>query len=214
MRKLATWMRPKDAKWFDPIFARHSDLEVLNAMEGPIELGEATGLLLTGGPDVAPGFLRQEVPDPSILDKSANPIRDAWEMRAIEHALERGLPVLAICKGMQIFNVALGGTLKLDIPGHNAPEMREQEVQRLRYDQCAGQRFELVNSAHHQAVDGLGDGLAVEAWSVDDDIVEQFRLRNYPYAIGVQYHPERGPAYAPLFKDFISRLNQREPLYG
>jgi gamma-glutamyl-gamma-aminobutyrate hydrolase PuuD len=64
-----------------------------------------------------------------------------------------------------------------------------------------------VNSSHHQAVDGLGDDLAVEAWCVTDDIIEQVRLRDYPFALAVQYHPERDESYAPLFDDFVSRLS-------
>ena len=58
--------------------------------------------------------------------------------------------------------------------------------------------FARVNSSHHQAIDRLGEGLEIEAWSADDGIIEQVRLRGYPYALGVQYHPERSPLYAPL----------------
>ena len=92
------------------------------------------GLLLTGGPDIAPEFLRQPVPDPSVLDKDAIRARDQWEFAAVKKALERGLPIFAICKGMQVFNVALGGTLRLDIPGHNLPEMKDHDMQPLRTD--------------------------------------------------------------------------------
>ena len=63
-----------------------------------------------------------------------------------------------------------------------------------------------MNSSHHQAVDRLGDGLEVEAWCATDDVIEQMRLRDYPFALAVQYHPERGEGYAPLFADFVSRL--------
>jgi putative glutamine amidotransferase len=63
-----------------------------------------------------------------------------------------------------------------------------------------------VNSSHHQAVDSLGKNLEVEAWCATDDVIEQIRLRNYPFALGVQYHPERGRIYDGLFEDFFSRL--------
>ena len=76
----------------------------------------------------------------------------------------------------------------------------------LRTDRTARHRFEKVNSSHHQAIDKLGDGLVVEAWSAQDDIVEQVRLCDYPYALGVQYHPERGKIYDALFGDFFARL--------
>ncbi len=89
---------------------------------------------------------------------------------------------------MQLFNVALGGTLRLDIPGHNAPEMRDHDVQPLRTETSAAHRYEKVNSSHHQAIDRLGDGLAVEAWSAADDVIEQVRLEDYPFALALQYH--------------------------
>jgi len=66
-----------------------------------------------------------------------------------------------------------------------------------------------VNSAHHQAIERLADGCEVEAWSAHDGIVEQISLRKYPFARGVQYHPERSPVYGPLFEDFFARLKGR-----
>ena len=115
--KLATWMRQKDEKWFQPFFDGHPDLIVCDARQVEVEMDEMDGLLLTGGSDIAPEFLRQDVPDPSVLDKEVDPVRDAWEFAAIAAALDRALPIFAICKGMQTLNVALGGTLKLDIQG-------------------------------------------------------------------------------------------------
>ena len=90
------------------------------------------GLLLRGGPDIAPEFLNQPVPDPSILDKDS--IRSAiagnsTQPRMLSHGASQ---IFAICKGMQLFNVALGGTLRLDITGHNAPEMKDNDLQPLR----------------------------------------------------------------------------------
>src|SRR5438477_13033684 len=124
MPHVATWIREKDDKWFRHAFARHPNVRLWNARTQQVPFEKMHGLLLTGGPDVAPEFLHQPVPDPSVLDKDIDPDRDRWEFEAIKHALDRGLPVLAICKGMQTLNVALGGTLHLDIPGHNAPEMK------------------------------------------------------------------------------------------
>jgi putative glutamine amidotransferase len=63
-----------------------------------------------------------------------------------------------------------------------------------------------VNSAHHQAIDQLGDDLEVEAWAAHDGIIEQVRLHKYPFALGVQYHPERSRIYDSLFDDFLMRL--------
>lgn len=206
MPKLATWLREKDEKWFQPFFDKHPEIEVCNALKQEVSIADVGGLLLTGGSDIAPEFLKQPIPDPSVLEKDVDPARDRWEFAAVDQALARGLPILSICKGMQLFNVALGGTLKLDIPGHKAPEQKDNDVQMLRSDSKAAHRFEKVNSSHHQAVDSLGTGLEVESWCAGDDIIEQIRLRNYPFALGVQYHPERGIIYDSLFEDFFSRL--------
>jgi putative glutamine amidotransferase len=208
MPTLATWLREKDKKWFQPFFDKHADIRVANALTGEVSIEEVDGLLLTGGSDIAPEFLRQPVPDPSVLDKDVDLARDRWEFEAIPKAMTRGLPIFAICKGMQILNVALGGTLKLDIPGHNLPEQKNDDVQTLRSERSAVHRFERVNSSHHQAVDSLGDGFVVEAWSAGDDIIEQMRLRDYPFALAVQYHPERGKIYDALFEDFFAKLDK------
>ena len=63
-----------------------------------------------------------------------------------------------------------------------------------------------MNSAHHQAIEQLGDDLEVEAWAAHDGIIEQVSLRNYPFGLGVQYHPERSRVYESLFEDFFARL--------
>ena len=206
MPNLATWMRRKDEKWFHPFFAKHPDIHVFDACKGEVALDQMDGLLLTGGSDISPEFLCQKVSDPSVLSKDMDPKRDRWEFEAVQEALSRGLPVLAICRGLQVFNVALGGTLKLDIKGHNLPHQRERDVQSLRSVRSASHRFPKVNSAHHQAIDRLGEDLEVEAWAAHDGIIEQVRLRKYPFGLAVQYHPERSRIYDSLFEDFFARL--------
>ena len=206
--KLATWLREKDEKYFQSFFDKHPEIEIGNALKGDVSIKDADGLLLTGGSDIAPEFLKQPIPDPSVLEEDVDVARDRWEFAAVDQALARGLPILAICKGMQLFNVALGGTLKLDIPGHKLPEQKDHDIQSLRTQTGAAHRFEKVNSSHHQAVDSLGKGFEVESWCAQDDIIEQIRLRNYPFALGVQYHPERGKIYDSLFEDFFDRINK------
>ena len=208
MPNLATWLREKDEKWFQPFFDKHPEIRVHNACIGDATIDAADGLLLTGGSDIAPEFLRQEVVDLSMLDKDVDPARDRWEFAAVENAIARGLPIFAICKGLQVLNVALGGTLKLDIAGHKLPEQKDHDIQPLRTDSKTTHRFDKVNSSHHQAIERLGDGLEVEAWCAADDIIEQVRLRDYPFALGVQYHPERGKIYDALFEDFFDRINK------
>jgi putative glutamine amidotransferase len=206
MPNLVTWLREKDVKWFQPFFAKHPDLCVCNARENAVVLEEMEGLLLTGGSDIAPEFLQQDVPNPSVLEKDVDPERDRWEFEALDWAITQGIPVLAICKGLQVLNVALGGTLRLDIQGHNLPEQKERDIQPLRHDGRAQHRFERVNSLHHQAIDRAADELEIEAWCATDDIIEQVRLRTHPFAVGVQYHPERGTIYDGLFEDFFSHV--------
>jgi putative glutamine amidotransferase len=205
MPNLASWIRRSDEKWFAPFFRRYPALKVHNAARAPVALKEMDGLLLTGGADVAPEFLRQPVPDPSILEEPDR-ARDEWEFAAVAVALERGLPILAICKGMQLLNVALGGTLQLDIQGHNRPEQKTRDIQPLRHDRDAGLRFEKVNSSHHQAIDRLAEGCVVDSWCAEDDIIEQFRLRDRTFGLAVQYHPERGKIYDAVFAQFFSQI--------
>jgi putative glutamine amidotransferase len=206
-------MQSKDEKWFRPVFEKYPDVRVCDARSKNVRLEEMNGLLLTGGPDIAQEFLRQPVPDRSVLDKDADPERDRWEFEATRDALARGLPIFAICKGLQVLNVVLGGTLKLDTKGHNLPEQKNHDIQRLRNERGAAHRFEMVNSSHHQAIDRLAKGCEVESWCATDDIIEQIRLRDHPFALAVQYHPERGKIYNELFDDFISRIenSKKEP---
>ena len=209
MPNLATWIREKDEKWFRPIFEKQTQLKVWNAAGEEVSVEQANGLLLTGGSDISPEFLRQEVVDTSVLEKGLDPIRDRWEFVATENALARGLPIFAICRGVQVLNVALGGTLMLDISGHRLPDQKDHNIQPLRMEKAAAHRFDRVNSSHHQAIDRLGDGLEVEAWSAGDDIIEQVRLRNHPFVLGVQYHPERDAKYyQSLFDDFVEALKR------
>ena len=83
--------------------------------------------------------------------------------------------------------------------------------QELRFINGAQVRIPRVNSSHHQALDRLGTGLSVEARCSDDEIIEQARLREYPFCLGVQFHPERDPLYQPLFDAFVAAIRQPVP---
>ncbi|MBV9658291.1 MAG: gamma-glutamyl-gamma-aminobutyrate hydrolase family protein [Verrucomicrobia bacterium] len=216
MARLATWIRECDEPYFDRWFALCPDVTVVNARRLSAEAGgreallqRMDGLLLSGGPDIAAEFLRHQVVPPDAPIEEPEPARDGWEFGAVAAALAQGLPVFAICKGHQVLNVALGGSLLLDIRGHDDPAFRERDVQPLRFaaHAPAGARFAQVNSSHHQAIERPGDGLEIEAWHAGDGVIEQVRLRGYPAGcLGVQYHPERGGQYAPLFEDFLRRV--------
>src|SRR5439155_3454252 len=87
MPSLATWMRAKDEKWFQPFFDRHPDICVYDACESEVSMADMDGLLLTGGSDIAAEFLHQDVVDLSVLDKDVDVTRDRWEFAAVEKAM-------------------------------------------------------------------------------------------------------------------------------
>lgn len=208
MPRIATWIREKDIPWFGRSLAAHPDAVLLDGRTGQIgpALDGIDALLITGGEDIAASYLRQEIADASLI-KDPVPERDAWEFAALATAIERGLPILGVCKGHQVLNVGLGGTLHLHIDGHDRPEQKDGNIQALRHDASApaGRRFAAVNSSHHQAIDRLGDGLVVEAWHAGDGTIEQVRSTKLPWCVGVQYHPERDVVlYAPLFAEFVA----------
>lgn len=210
MPTIGSWIRECDERNFERFWAHLPGIAVRNARVAPVDLEKLDGLLLTGGPDVAADFLHQPVHDLSLV-RDAEPDRDAWEFGALKRTLDRGRPVLAICKGAQVLNVALGGTLLLDIPGHDEPRTKTANIQPLEHAAAAKDRYDFVNSSHHQALDQLGDGLEIEAWCKKDGIIEQVRLRDYPFAVGVQYHPERDLSYAPLFRHFFDAAFVNNP---
>jgi putative glutamine amidotransferase len=203
MPSIATWIRQCDEHWFDPIFGKYPHLTVYNARLRPVDLLQIDALLLSGGGDISPSFLRQPVTLPSLI-VDTDCARDQWEFNAVADMLTSGKPILAICRGLQVLNVAVDGTLHIDIPGHDNAET--VNVQPLRHSSQALHRFDAVNSSHHQALEKLGDGIEVEAWSASDGIIEQARVRSHPFALGVQYHPERHPMYLSLFAEFFDRV--------
>jgi putative glutamine amidotransferase len=175
-----------------------------------VDLANADALLLTGGGDIGLDYLRQSVSDPALVRGTDAP-RDMWEFPAVTAFAASARPILAICRGHQVLNVALGGTLLLDLPGHAEAEQRDREVQVLRVADSvpAWRRFGAVNSSHHQAVAQLGEGLVAEAWCAIDGVVEQMSHRAHPWCVGVQFHPERSGAYAGLFHAFVQAVNGR-----
>lgn len=200
-------MRESDLAYFPSFFSPHSDLRLIDGRTTTVDIETIDALLLTGGGDISPRFLNQPVPDPSILD-CVDESRDEWEFPILKRALERGIPILAICRGLQVLNVTLGGTLHLNIPGHNLPDQKSTNCQTLQYQPRRSVYFEKVNSSHHQALNQLGSGLRVEAWNKEDQIVEQARLEGYRFALGTQYHPERDPCYKPIFELFIEEIKR------
>jgi len=206
MKEVISWIREKDEEFFRRAFAPYPDLRVWNLRTQQKEAPEKMdALLLTGGSDISEGFLRQPVPDPALIH-DADPERDALEFPLLERALAEKLPVFAICRGFQVLNVARGGTLHLDVPGHDHD--RFNNVQKLDYEPDATLRIPQVNSSHHQALDRLGDGIKVVARHEGDGIIEAVRLEGYPSLLAVQYHPERDELYQPLFDFFAENVRK------
>ena len=182
---------------------------------------ELDGLVLQGGADVSPATYGEEPLDPLW---AGDRVRDEYEIELFNEFFEAGKPVLGICRGMQLINVAFGGTLYQDIARqtgssvrHRAPDAYERNfhdvtfvpesaLERL-YPHVSGGR---VNSIHHQAIRSLGHDLAVEARS-SDDIVEAIRWQGRSsYVCGVQWHPEFLRAgdetlldCTPILEDFL-----------
>lgn len=157
------------------------------------------GLILQGGADVSPRAYGEE---PLRPQWAGDPVRDAYELELLHEFLEVGKPVLGICRGMQLINVAFGGSLFQDIPTlvPDAITHESPEYDRLRHEVTLtpGGRLAQWNerlpgrqvvSIHHQAVKRLGRDLVVEA-SAPDGVIEAIRYQGNPFVFGVQWHPE------------------------
>ena len=145
------------------------------------------GLLLPGGGDMEPWRYGQE----NTASHSMDPARDEAELALLEQFTAARLPILGICRGMQVLNVFFGGTLLQDLPGHSAVYGRDR-LHRIREISSPLNLWNgnlLVNSAHHQAVDRLGSGLIAVQWA-PDGTVEALCHQSLPIW-GVQWHPER-----------------------
>jgi putative glutamine amidotransferase len=163
------------------------------------------GLVLTGGPDVDPRLYGSS---PHHETDSPQEDRDAWEMALCQRALEQDMPLLAICRGLQLLNVSLGGTLH-----QHLPEVLGHESHRATLGQTNPNRVVLEPGSaiasilgpetdglchHHQGVDQLGARLRAVGFA-DDGSVEAVEVLGYGFGVGVQWHPEDDPADRRLF---------------
>jgi putative glutamine amidotransferase len=178
------------------------------------------GLLFTGGEDVDPAHYSQDVHPQTVVAEA----RDNFEIRLFRAFFETGKPILAICRGIQLINVALGGSLLQDLPSQTGSSHHSQkvptgtpthEVQLLESSRLArtfGLSVIEVNSHHHQAVDTLGDGLQAVGWS-EDGIVEAVEHTHHAYLTAVQWHPERllsrMEIQRKLFDSFITACREQ-----
>ena len=174
----------------DPVVAERPD-DVLDALDG---------LVLAGGSDIDPATYGA-VRHPTTIN--TRPERDRVEVALCRRALERDVPVLGICRGMQLLNVACGGTLIQHLPdtvGHADHRRSLGSFDDADHDvrlapgslaaRAAGETLHATKSHHHQGVDALGEGLVASGWSVLDDLVEALEAPAHRWALGVQWHPE------------------------
>jgi putative glutamine amidotransferase len=187
------------------------------------------GLLLQGGADVAPETYGET---PLHPDWAGDRIRDRYEIELFNAFVDAGKPVLGICRGCQLINVALGGTLFQDIPtqvthaiAHRDTDLYEAALHDMALVQGSrlaqlypGVHQATINTIHHQAVKDLGADLVIEALGVPDGIVEAIRWRGPSYVFGMQWHPEflaqkaLVPAQldgGPILNDFLATARTR-----
>jgi gamma-glutamyl-gamma-aminobutyrate hydrolase PuuD len=196
------------------ITRRGGKVRVLTA-KGGVGVTEAlegvSGLLLTGGADIHPKYYRQKI-DPSAGVKTS-PTRDAAELALLQEALARDMPVLGICRGMQLMNVAFGGSLLQDIPGHRLPDGERHSIfvspgSKLGAIVGAGTHHR-TNSYHHQGLKEpqKAPALLASSYMVGDGVVEGLESPAHSWVIGVQCHPEREDevprSFLNLFSNFL-----------
>jgi putative glutamine amidotransferase len=177
--------------------------DLRTADEPDAALAGLDALVLAGGADVDPASYGAER---HRCTTGTRPERDAAEIPLALHALERDMPLLGICRGMQLLNVALGGTLIQHLPddvGHGDHRRQLGSFDDADHDvrlapgslaaRACGELVHATKSHHHQAVDRLGDGLVASGWSVLDDLVEAIEAPGARWTLGVQWHPEVDP---------------------
>ncbi len=193
-----------------PVMAPDAVDDVIRAVQG---------VLLTGGGDVQPSRYGAK---PVSETNGVDPARDDFDIRLLEQAIAADLPVLATCRGMQVVNVALGGSLIQHVPTvtgqvHDHHERWREGVHRVKIEpdshlaEALGATEVDVNSIHHQAVDEAAPGTRAVAWA-DDDTIEAIEMPGSPHVVAVQWHPELledWPEQQGLFRQLVEHARIR-----
>jgi putative glutamine amidotransferase len=212
---------------------------VIPSPEGTTKRGDVTlrdyaqlldGLVLEGGSDMWPGSYGEA---PLAPEWSGDRVRDEYEIALLRAFVDAGKPVLGVCRGLQVINVAFGGTLYQDIgtqkPGagaHRDAALYDQHFHEI--ELVPGSRLAqlyrgipraTVNSVHHQGIKDLAPGFVIEAIAVDDHVIEAFRWTGPSYVAAVQWHPEFLDWKAehllsgdPVLEDFLSAARSSAPV--
>ncbi|EME22662.1 peptidase C26 [Rhodococcus triatomae BKS 15-14] len=183
-------------------------------------LDRVDGLMLVGGVDVSPASYGEPQSDRT---EATEPLRDTFELNLARAAMLRDIPILGICRGLQIMNVATGGTLHQHLLDAGYAEHRPSPgrldhatfhevdvVSGTRAAAVCGAGVQVVNSHHHQGVDVLGDGAVVTARSLPDHVPEALEWPQQRFALGVQWHPEAAELSHAL-TDFVSCTAETAP---
>ena len=158
---------------------------------------ELDGIIISGGDDIDQRLYMPDAPETAPINRE----RDRFEMLALEHSLAKDLPILGICRGAQLFNIVLGGTLHTDLREHRRLTSNKRMLiprKSLRVDpqsslyKILGSEHCHINSLHHQAIDKLGEGLQVTGRDADN-IIQAVESPDHRCRIGVQWHPEYLP---------------------
>lgn len=206
------------------------EVRVIDASMRPEDaLAGVDGLMLTGGDDVAPSLYHEE-PHPAVVEAEAG--RDEFELAVTRAARADKLPIFAICRGVQVLNVACGGTLVQDIPtqvpsalahsltvppnepyslAHDVWIDKDTLLATLLGDRLSDRDACAVNSRHHQAVKDLAQGFRASA-TAPDGIIEAIEDPAAPFCLGVQWHPEnfwRTGEFRALFEGFVEAASRR-----
>jgi putative glutamine amidotransferase len=172
-------------------------------------LDRLDGIVLSGGPDLDPAAYGAQERHAEL--GPTEPSLDAFELALLNGALERGMPIVAICRGAQALNVACGGTLHQHIPNHRQTTLATEAAQeieispRSRLARIMGARSIRVNSFHHQAIDRVGRGLRVVARAADGTIEG---VEGAGFVVGVQWHAETLPQHLRLFEALVAAASQ------
>jgi putative glutamine amidotransferase len=180
------------------------------------------GLILAGGADIDPSSYGE---DAHPETRGTVPERDGFEVALARRAMERDMPLLGICRGMQLMNVAAGGTLLQHLPeshGHHEHRRNPGTFDGADHDvrlsegslaaRAAGEAIHATKSHHHQGIDRLGSGLEVTGWSLIDELPEAVEMPERRFALGVQWHPEadeRSRLIAALVQEAAAARNGR-----
>lgn len=204
--KIAILGRKKDTVNYEK-FIRLLPAEPVTTLN-PMLVSECSALILPGGGDISPAFFGERNNGSKNIDTEL----DILQFQAFNYAMDQRLPTLGICKGMQVINVALGGTITQDLPTaciHQYAGKDQYHNTTIMEGSCLYQLYgaeALVNSAHHQGVKRIGKGLCPIQWCSVDHCVEAITHETFPI-LGLQWHPERiSPEFSSLSGEGILSL--------